>query len=67
VGRSSLASAALDLMRGRHRREAELPAMRAEDEVDPRGDLARNAGVASFGLNLPWRRPRGISRDVPKR
>jgi hypothetical protein len=32
--------------------------MRAEDEVDPRGDLARNAGVASFGLNLPWRRPR---------
>jgi hypothetical protein len=37
--------------------------MRAEDEVDPRGDLARNAGVASFGLNLPWRRPRGVPRD----
>jgi hypothetical protein len=65
VGRSSLASALRSLFR--RDREAEVPAMRAEDEVDPRGDLARNAGVASFGLNLPWRRPRGISRDVPKR
>ncbi|HEY7561907.1 MAG TPA: hypothetical protein VH650_07015 [Gaiellaceae bacterium] len=59
MGRPSLASAVRSRIRGRRERRAELPAMRAEDEVDPRGDLARNAGVASFGLNLPWRRPRG--------
>ena len=52
----------------RGRRRAELPAYPAEDGIDPRDELARNAGVASFGLNLPWRRPRGVpSGDRPRR
>jgi hypothetical protein len=60
---STVTSAVRSLFRGRGDRQAELPAMRAVDEIDPRDDLARNAGVASFGLNLPWRRPRGVPRD----
>ena len=52
----------------RGRRRAELPAYPAEDRIAPRDELARNAGVASFGLNLPWRRPRGVpSGDRPRR
>ena len=52
----------------RGRRRAELPAHPAEDRIAPRDELARNAGVASFGLNLPWRRPRGVpSGDRPRR
>lgn len=47
--------------RGRRRGQAELVARRAGEGVAPRDELARNAGVASFGLNLPWRRPRGDS------
>jgi hypothetical protein len=29
-----------------------------EHAVSPRDELARNAGIASFGLSLPWRRTR---------
>ncbi len=63
-----LASVLRTVIRGRRRRPAELPANPAEDGIDPRDELARNAGVASFGLNLPWRRPRGVpSGDRPRR
>jgi hypothetical protein len=48
--------------RGRERRLGEQPeaASAAEELEAPRDKLARDAAVASFGLNLPWRRPRGV-------
>ena len=44
---------------GELREQAEPAARYAKDrEVAARDELARGAGVASFGLNLPWRRAR---------
>ena len=44
--------------------ETELPPPGAgERELSPREKLAREAGVASFGLNLPWwKRPESYRR-----
>lgn len=48
---------------GAHREQAELAGQQARArEVAARDELAKDAAVASFGLNLPWRRARRDSR-----
>jgi hypothetical protein len=50
---------ALAFWRATRGRERRLESRRTEEpEVTARDELARGAGVASFGLNLPWRRAR---------
>jgi hypothetical protein len=52
----------------KHCEPADPAARQAEEHVAvARDELARSAGVASFGLNLPWRRARNDPSEYRRR